>query len=276
MNTRVAAPFTESISSRRQSNDTPPEVAELLDALTVGVREILGRELVGAYLFGSATTDDFDRESDVDVVVVTADGIADETFAALKAMHARIAAIDSWCATQLEVSYIPKRAIRRHDAADALHPRLDRGSGESLHMMRHGADWVVQRHLIRERGSALLGPPASTLIDAVSPDDMRQAMRELWQQWLAPLVEDPPHVRTRGYQSFIVLSVCRILYTLEHGDVLSKRAAASWGEETLDACWAALIRGAWTGRQNHAAAPLSKDLSETWRFIRYATSNFID
>jgi predicted nucleotidyltransferase len=102
-----------------------PEVEELLDALTDGLREILGDLLVGAYLFGSATTPDFDRESDVDVVVVKTDKIADQTFAALQAMHARIATIDSWCATQLEVSYIPRRAIRRYDPADALHPRLD-------------------------------------------------------------------------------------------------------------------------------------------------------
>ena len=92
-----------------------PEVNELLDALTAGLREILGDQLVSVYLLGSATTADFDRESDVDVVVVTADVIPDEMFAALQAMHARIATIDSWCATQLEVSYIPRRAIRRYN-----------------------------------------------------------------------------------------------------------------------------------------------------------------
>lgn len=247
-----------------------PEVNELLNALKAGLRGVLGDEVVGAYLFGSSTTDDFDRESDVDVVVVTADKLRDETFAALQAMHTRIAAIDSWCATQLEVSYIPKRAIRRYDPLDIVHPRLDRGDGETLFMMRHDADWVVQRYLIRERGLALLGPAPSTLIDPVSPDDLRQAMLELLPEWLSPMLENPPRVRTRGYQSFIVLSTCRILYTIEHGDVLSKRAAILWGEKTLDARWTPLIRGAWLGRQNHAAAPLAEDLSETWEFIRYA------
>lgn len=247
-----------------------PEVNELLDALTEGLRGILGDQLVGAYLFGSSTSGDFDRESDVDVVVVTADKIPDETFAALQAMHARIAAIDSWCATELEVSYIPKRAVRRYDPADALHPRLDRGKEETLHMMRHDADWVVQRYLIRERGLALLGPAPSTLIDPVSRDDLRLAMLELLPEWLAPMLENPPRVRTRGYQSFIVLSTCRILYTLEHGDVLSKSAAARWGEKTLDARWTPLIQRAWIGRRNHDTAPLAEDLSETWAFIRYA------
>ena len=246
------------------------EVNELLDVLTDGLREILGDLLVGAYLFGSATTTDFDHESDVDVVVVTADKITDETFAALKAMHARIVTIDSWCATQLEVSYIPRSAIRRYDPADALHPRLDRGKDETLRMMRHDADWVVQRHLIRERGLVLLGPTPRILIDPVSPDDMRHAMLALLPEWLAPMLENPPEVRTRGYQSFIVLSLCRILYTLEHGDVVSKKAAASWGEVTLHARWTPLIRGAWIGRQDPDTAPRAGDLRETWAFIRYA------
>ena len=247
-----------------------PEVNELLDALTAGLREILGDQLVSVYLFGSATTGDFARESDVDVVVVTADVIPDETFASLQAMHARIATIDSWCATQLEVSYIPRRAIRRYNPADALHPRLDRGKEETLHVMRHDADWVVQRHLIRERGLTLVGPAPAMLIDPVSPDDLRRAMLELLPEWLAPMLENPPEVRTRGYQSFIVLSICRILYTLEHGEVVSKSAAARWGEETLHARWTPLIRGAWIGRQDPDAAPRAADLSETWAFIRYA------
>jgi predicted nucleotidyltransferase len=246
------------------------EVNELLDALTDGLREVLGDQLIGAYLFGSSTTDDFDRESDVDVVVVTAEKIPHETFAALQAMHARIAAIDSWCAIQLEVSYIPRRAIRRYDPPDVLHPRLDRGKDEKLRMMRHGADWVVQRHLIRECGLALLGPAPTTLIDRVSPDDLRQAMLELLSEWLAPMLENPPRVRTRGYQSFIVLSTCRILYTVENGDKISKRAAVLWGEKTLGSRWRPLIQGAWIGRQNHGTAPLAEDLSETWAFIRYA------
>lgn len=247
-----------------------PEVNDLLDSLTEGLRESLGNELVGAYLFGSAAGGDFDRESDVDVVVVTADKISNETFEALKAMHGRIAAIDSWCATQLEVSYIPRSAIRRYDPPAVLHPRLDRGKGETLHTMSHDADWVVQRYLVRERGITLLGPPPNTLIDPVSPADLRRAMRELLAEWFVPQIENPPLVRTRGYQSFLVLSTCRILYTLEHGDVVSKRAAARWGEQTLDARWRPLIEGAWIGRQNHDTPPLSEGLSETWRFIRYA------
>ena len=60
------------------------------------------------YLYGSLASGDFDRESDVDYVVVTDTEIPDETFQALDAMHQRIAAMDLWCATQLEGSYLPR------------------------------------------------------------------------------------------------------------------------------------------------------------------------
>lgn len=246
------------------------EVNELLDSLTQRLREILGSQLVAAYLFGSATRGDFDRESDVDVVVVTADSLTDDLFSELHAMHGQIARNDSWCATELEISYIPRKAMRRYAPPEVLHPRLDRGKNEILHIMSHDADWVVQRHLIREHGTVLLGPAPQTVIDPVSADEMREAMRELIEEWLAPLIENPPHVRTRGYQSFLVLSTCRILYTLRHGDVVSKRSAALWGEEALDSRWTRLIKGAWIGRQNPDETPRPEDLTQTWSFIRYA------
>ena len=246
------------------------EVDGLLGTLTDGVQQILGDRLVGAYLFGSATRDDFDRESDVDVVMVTTQDLPADVLVALGAMHTRIAGLDSWWATQLEVSYIPTRAIRRYDPPDVVHPRLNRGSGETLHLMSHDADWVVQRHLIREHGSVLLGPPPHALIDPVSADEMREAMRDLLVEWLAPLIANPPHVRTRGYQAFLVLSICRILYTLEHGAVVSKRAAARWGEKSLSSRWTPLLQRAWTGRMNPDEPPGEEDLADTWSFIEYA------
>lgn len=248
----------------------PGEVTRLLDSLTEALRETLGERIVGTYLFGSAARGGFDRESDIDVVVVTESDVADDEFAALQAMHTRIASTDSLCATQLEVSYIPRAALRRYAPPNILHPRLDRGRGETLHFMSHDADWVVQRYLIREHGVALHGPPPDTLVDPVSPQQLRFAMRELVQEWLSPLIENPPTVRTRGYQSFLVLSVCRILYTLEHGAVISKRDAAVWGEQILDTRWRSLITGAWTGRQNPDGPPAADDLTETWEFVRFA------
>jgi hypothetical protein len=96
-----------------------PEVNALLQNLLDSVQTILGNRFVGACLFGSLTSGDFDQNSDIDVVVVTDEELHNDLFSALQAMHARIAADDSWWATQLEVSYIPQQALRRHDPGDS-------------------------------------------------------------------------------------------------------------------------------------------------------------
>jgi predicted nucleotidyltransferase len=247
-----------------------PEVNTVVDELHNTAKEILDDQFVGMYLFGSLTTGTFDRASDVDILFVTKDGIQSELFEALKSMHARIAEMDVWCATQLEVSYIPQKALRRFDPNDKLFPRLDRGWGESLYWMPHDSDWVVQRHLVREKGIIIEAPSPTTLIDPVSPDDLREAMRPVLWDWLAHLPEHSEQIKHRGYQSYIVLTVCRVLFTLQNGEVASKPEAADWAKSTLDKRWRPLIERAWVGRQNAGMKADPEELKETMEFIQYA------
>jgi hypothetical protein len=248
-------------------NPTPyPEVNLVLNELHAGAKSVLGGQFVGMILFGSLTTGAFDEASDVDVLFVTQAPVSDETFEALKSMHARIAEMDVWWATQLEVSYIPQKAVRRFDSNDKLYPRLDRGRGEQLHWMSHESDWVVQRHLARENGIAIAGPSPKDLIDPVSPDELREAMRPLLKDWLPYLTEEP--VTHRGYQSYIVLTVCRVLYTIQLGDVATKPQAAEWAMQSLDPRWVPLIEHAIIGRQEGGPVDPAK-LEETMEFLHY-------
>ncbi len=60
--------------------------------------------------------------------------------------------------------------------------------------------------------------------------------------------------------------MCRALYTLQHGTVVPKPAAARWAVQALDPRWTGLIERAPVWRHG---APLG-DLQETLEFIRYA------
>jgi predicted nucleotidyltransferase len=171
-----------------------PDVNEILNTLYASVKENLQDQLVGMYLFGSLANGDFDNNSDIDVLVVTDAEIADDTFSALRAMHKRMAEIDSPWAIQLEVSYIPRKALRRFDPADMRHPHLDRGNCEELHMMEHASDWIIQRHILRERGVVISGPEPKTLIEPVSQNDLRQAVVDVLPLWFNPILEDLSHV----------------------------------------------------------------------------------
>ena len=252
-------------------NPTPyPEVNMLLKELLEGVQAILGNHFIGMYLDGSLTSGDFDQDSDIDFVVVADTEIADSLFSALQTMHDRIATIDSWFATQLEGSYIPEYALRRYDPTMALHPNLERGRGERLKMLYHDDAWVVHQYVLRERGIALAGPAPQTLIDSVSPSHLRRAMLSVLSGWATEILHQPAQMKYRGYQSYIVLSLCRVLYTLENGTVVSKPVAARWAQETLGEQWVPLIEQTWEGRHNPGLEASADDVTGTLAFIQYS------
>ncbi len=246
-----------------------PAVNALLHLLLASVQTILGNHFIGMYLYGSLAGGDFDQSSDIDFVVVTDDEIGDNLFSALQAMHARIAASDSRWARELEGSYIPQRALRRYDPVHARHPHLDRGGGDLL-IEQHDSDWVIQRHILRERGVALSGPAPHTLIDPVTPNDLRRAVLAILRGWWAPMLDDPAPLRSRGYQSYAVLTMCRMLYTLQYGAVVSKPVAARWAQPILGGRWAPLIERALAGRHTPRSTAESDDLNGTKDLIRYA------
>ena len=255
-----------------------PDANIVLDSLLADVQAILGDQFIGMYLYGSLASGDFDRDSDVDYVVVTRAELSEALFSALQDMHIRIAAIDSWCATQLEGSYIPQQALRRYDPVHALHLHIDRGRDESLKKMQLDdaslsrawwGGWVILRSNLRERGITLTGPAPHTLIDPVTPDDLRQATLAILHGWAAHILEDPAQMDSRGYQSYTVLTLCRTLYTLQYVSLVSKPVAARWAQAALGEPWASLIERAWIGRQNPQLKAQSEDVNGTLDFIRY-------
>ncbi len=249
------------------------DINMLLGELLAGVQTILGSHLVGIYLEGSLANGDFDASSDVDFVVVSDSVIGEEStpaiFAALYALHEQIAAGESPWAIQLEGSYLSQHALRCYDPADALHPNLERGPGERLKMVLHDESWVTHRHILHKHGITLLGPPIQTLVDPVTPAALQLGMQVILQGWVAPMLENPAQMASPGYQSYIVLSLCRILYTLHHSAVVSKRVAAQWAMATVAKPWATLIAHAEQTRWSGEWAAPADPRPDTLAFMRF-------
>ena len=125
-----------------------PDVNALLNELLQNVQTILGPHFVGMYLEGSLASDAFDQASDIDFVVVTDQDIPEDLFLELRAMHDRIAMLDSPWAIQLEGSYVGQQALRRHvpgPQGQAIYPNIERGPGEHLKMAYHDESWLIHR-----------------------------------------------------------------------------------------------------------------------------------
>jgi hypothetical protein len=249
----------------RPTDPTPyEEVNTLLRLLLTHIKAILGQQLVGLYLYGSLSLGDFDpRASDVDFLVVTAGYVSEEVFEHLRDMHATLASSGLPYTQRLEGSYIPREALRRYDPHNARHPTI--GVDWPFQMRWHGSDWIIERHIVREHGVVVWGPLPQTLIDPVSPHELRVAVCEHLKNWWQGQLDELEWLRPREYQAFAVLTLCRALYTLHQGTVSSKPLAAAWAQEAYPE-WKPIIERALSWRTQHE----QDDVTETLAFLRDA------
>jgi len=243
-----------------------PDVNEVLNLLLANVKEILGSQFVGMYLYGSLASGDFNPEtSDIDFLVVTTDILSDGTISELEAMHKQAWATSLKRAGELEGSYVHKQLIRRHDPNGHPCPTVNEGK---FFVDQRGSDWIIQRHVIREYGVVIEGPDPKTLIDFVTSEDIRSSIMGVLHEWWFPMLDDPSWLRDHeaGYRSFAVITMCRVLHALEHGTITSKPKAVQWVREKLEEPWKTLIDNA-VAVSNHEEENVP--LGETLDFIRF-------
>ena len=241
-----------------------PDVNAVLRLLLEGAQPILRNHFIGLYLYGSLASGDFNPQtSDIDFVVVTDDDLSADLIHDLEALHARLWNSGLKWAAKLEGAYVPSTRC----AATIPIPRPAPPSTKAVSTSpQQGSDWIIQRYILREYGAVVCGPSLKTAIEPVTPDDLRRAVAGVLREWWAPMLDDPGWIRNREYEAFATLTMCRALYALEHGDIVSKRVAARWAQETLDKRWDILIDRALAWPQE----PQPENLTETLELIRFA------
>lgn len=254
-------------SSRRPTSyaDLNAVLAELVER----ARALLADNFVGAYLQGSFALGDFDRHSDVDFVVVTQEDIPPDQHPALQAMHDDLHAMPGPWAPRLEGSYAPKAILRRWTTtprdppgeprpdtwadpgtsgmAPRVYPFLFLGNGERVLVRSEHDNTQVVRWILREKGVALAGPPARGLVDAVSPEALREEVRALLDKLAS--MGDAALTETLGIQCFMALLAGRMLYALSTGRVGSKKTTVAFAHRTLEPRFASLIERGWRERE---------------------------
>jgi predicted nucleotidyltransferase len=256
----------------------PGEVAPLVDALFAGVREALGENFVGFYLRGSLALGGFNPEtSDVDVLVVTEHPVSESEFAALDALHLRINARDNMFGRHYEASYVDRVSLRRFSPGERRHPTV--GADWAFGWGDYRDNFIMERWMVREHGVVLAGPDPKTLIDPISPDDLRDAARkellirvEDWAREWNDGENPAPWLDTRYYQAFEIETVCRALYTVEFGELPTKPQAVDWALEALPDEWRPLVQ--WSRDHHSDKTPDLTMISEIIRFVQWAAAEY--
>ncbi len=229
------------------------------------ITSVLGENLVGLYLYGSCITGDFDENvSDIDLLAVIHDDLSEDQLAALASRHDAIARRHPQWDDRVEVVYISRRGLANF--RDRPSPAAVISPGEPFHAIDAGDDWIITWYPARQNGVALIGPPAEEVIPLISRDEYVEAVRKHIQSFPRRVSGTPPLASL----AYAILTMCRGLYTVEHGDQVSKVQAATWAERRLPE-WSGLIRNAvlWRQSRDQAAAPPAV-AGQTRRFVQEA------
>lgn len=245
---------------------------EILAALTEGMQSILGENFLGAYLGGSFAHGGWHAYSDVDFDVVIERDLTPADLTNLKVLHARIFTIDCYWARHLEGAYFPQEILSDLSKTDEPLWYLDNGS---LNFERSTHDnTLVNRWVLRERGVILAGPHPMVWIPRIHEAQLKQEVWQTMRDWHEEILRGDYAIDNRFNQMFAVLMYCRMLHSLETGDVGSKPAGAAWAKTVLDPQWVPLIDDALSAVPNQyekvyqAADPYT--VQKTYEFMHYA------
>jgi len=253
----------------------PTEATALLDDLTIAVPLILGRNLVGMYLYGSITNSSFDpKRSDIDCIVVTRRRLSETQFRKLGTWLEQMAKSNAWT-TRLQMSLLVKDGLL---VCQGLEEQTSDRKVSCLYqfgvLSRCGSDgnpiiWLD--HL--RRGKVLVGPGAKSFLPEITKEMLAAAlMRELG--YLREELQEKSESEWRDvpmYRAYATLTICRILYTDAKGTVASKPMAARWAIKTFPDRFRTIIERALD--YNKTGRDVEIPLQSLRAFLKFAERN---
>jgi len=203
------------------------DLDKILNALTKGISHILGENLIGIYITGSLSYGDFNPEnSDIDLLAILKIPALQEKLEALKQLHLQVEADYETWSKRIECSYIPIDMLENIQPPKTPRPYI--GEGIFYPEAPYGNEWIINQYLLYNHGISLIGPDFKTLVKPIDIEDVREAcIRDLFEEWETK-INIPEWLNNSHYQSYIVLNLCRILYTVFCYKTASKKASASW------------------------------------------------
>lgn len=243
----------------------PPEVETVLNDLLARMRQVLGDQLVGVYLYGSLVAGGFDLAvSDIDLLAVTQDTLAPAELEQLHAMHDAVAARYPAWYDRIEVAYLSLSALKTFRTQ--VSPIAIISPGEPFHVKEAGADWLINWWVIRQQGEALYGPPAAAVIDPITDEEYLAAVQRQAQEWRTYVYE----MTRRKSQAYAVLTLCRAYYAYTNRRQVSKQEAAAWAAAALPQ-WADVIHDAvaWRVAPTDDGVDHAATFDATVRFVNY-------
>lgn len=201
-----------------------PEITELFEDFVTRCNSVLGTKVLGVYVYGSLVWGDFDEKiSDVDLLVVLTDSILVEELERLRELHDELVIRHPQWRDRIEVQYFSKAGLQTFRENTTEMANIS--PGEPLHMISAGKDWLLNWYFVQEYGKVLFGPQPATLFSRITHEEFLQAVSK---QAHSSINNIEATKNSRPYQGYVIMTLCRAMYSLRTGRQTSKKQAAEW------------------------------------------------
>ncbi len=203
------------------------------------IEGLLDGILIGVYLYGSAVMGGLCSQSDVDILAVVhqnlSEGMRRKLTQAFMVISGEIGNTNA--VRPLEITIINQNNV----VPWHFPPRYEFLYGEWLRTHFENGnipqptidpDLAILLAQARENSISLTGPGLSDILEPVPMDDIVKAIQESLPTLLA---------NTKGDERNIILTLARMWFTMENGEIVSKDMAAEWAIPLLPKRYASLL-----------------------------------
>lgn len=200
-------------------------VSEQIGQTVFTVETLLGNQIAGLYLYGSAALAGLQPNSDIDILVITNDEMPDSVRSKLTEQIKNISGVigDSQ-KRPLEITVVNQKDIipwRFPPKWEYMYGEWLRNEIEAGKIPQpcYDADLVILLWQARAHSVVLRGKAAKELIPFIPDSEVRKAIKNSLPGLLASI---------KGDERNVLLTLCRMWFTLETAEICPKNIAAEW------------------------------------------------
>lgn len=189
--------------------------------------------IIGIYLFGSLVYGGFDEKtSDIDLVVITKTLLNKAELEKIKIIHKKLNEINNKWANRMEVSYTPMNMLNDKNIPTMPRPYYNEIFYEEA---TYGNEWLINNYLLVNYGKTIYGTDFKKLIKyEINIDEIKEScINDFYKEWI-PKINDDEWLSNSHYQSYIIINICRIMYTVFNLKTENKQNSVKWAKEKFN------------------------------------------
>ncbi|HDR4874288.1 nucleotidyltransferase domain-containing protein [Bacillus thuringiensis] len=235
----------------------PTEVQQLMERYTVELKEIfLDEKIVGVYIYGSIALGAFHKEtSDVDFVTVISDSVNEAEKQQLVELHKKLS--DNTLGKRMDGMYIPLVDLGKYNDEINEYVYCADGKANVGHWDINAVTWWT----LKNQGITVTGKEAEDLPLQIQWNDVVNTMKYNVEQYWSEKAKKPYLFFIEDWVESAVVTMGRILYTLDYKTIVSKDRGLQYLLESSAEEWELLLKEVERIRHN----PKEKRMLSRWR-----------